>query len=335
MIDRNNVHQEPHEIIDVADWPVHADYEVFPVGARDKSLRICPSTCQFQFCLPGHKYLFKEAIASAKDPRKPRHPDQYWAEIIAFKIARLMGLHVPPAFVAKNSKTGKPGALIEWFTGYDPNEEERFTPGGDHMQDMIPDFDREKGEKHNLVSVITFARGMRQKGKLSHEWRDYWGLCLCFDALIGNTDRHQENWGVIWNDGSGRARLTPYFDNGTSLGHELFPNKFNKCVRDKNMLSAYIRRGRHHMRWALDDSERIGLMEGVIRFCQKYPDVTPLLIDSLSFQEESLSELLINLTQFDIESPLTEERAIFVHALTCERKRILLEGLESMDHEVY
>jgi hypothetical protein len=40
---------------------------------------------------------------------------------------------------------------------------------------------------------------------------------LLLDALVGNTDRHHQNWGLIWvpND---RITLAPTFDHGSSLG---------------------------------------------------------------------------------------------------------------------
>jgi hypothetical protein len=41
---------------------------------------------------------------------------------------------------------------------------------------------------------------------------------LLLDALIGNTDRHQENWAVIANGG---RRLAPTFDHASSLGFQL------------------------------------------------------------------------------------------------------------------
>ncbi|UYM18605.1 HipA domain-containing protein [Endozoicomonas euniceicola] len=335
MIDRENIHQSCDQIVDIAHWPVHEDYEVFPVGARDKSLRVCPSTAPFDFCLPNHRYLFKEAIKSAKDPRKQRHPDQYWAEVIAFKIGRMMKLPVPPAFVAVNSETGEPGSIIEWFLGYDPGIVERFTPGGDHMQSMIEGYDRDKGRLHNLDTIIKFSRVLSRYKILSHDWQEYWGLCLCFDAVIGNTDRHQENWGVIWNDREQSARLTPLFDNGTSLGHELFEKKIHQFRTDETGLRAYIRKGRHHMKWSLAEEGRLPLMEGVCRFCVKYPATIPLLVDSLGWEEEALEKALSELTSFDIKSPLSVERADFVHQLTILRKRILLEHLERIGNEVH
>ncbi|WP_177313701.1 HipA domain-containing protein [Marinobacter gelidimuriae] len=115
------------------------------------------------------------------------------------------------------------------------------------MQRRIPDYDREKGKRHNLSTIITLSRVLERGGWLSHDWRLYWGLGLCFDALIGNTDRHQENWGLIWTEDSPTARFAPYFDNGTSLGHELQPEKMQRMVRDPNEFNAYCRPWRTDM----------------------------------------------------------------------------------------
>jgi serine/threonine protein kinase HipA of HipAB toxin-antitoxin module len=40
---------------------------------------------------------------------------------------------------------------------------------------------------------------------------------LVLDALIGHTDRHEENWGVIEGI-TGAKRLAPSFDHASSLG---------------------------------------------------------------------------------------------------------------------
>ncbi|WP_198136455.1 hypothetical protein [Marinobacter sp. ELB17] len=127
MIDRKDVWQEPGQVIDIAGWDIHQDYEVFPVGARDKSLRVSPDPAPFDFCLAGHRYLFKEAIKSAKNPNQPRYPDQYWAEVIAFRVGRLMGLTLPPVFVAIDSLSDEPGTVNEWFLGYNDENDERFS----------------------------------------------------------------------------------------------------------------------------------------------------------------------------------------------------------------
>ena len=43
---------------------------------------------------------------------------------------------------------------------------------------------------------------------------------LILDALVGNTDRHQQNWGAI-KDADGKLRLAPSFDHASCLGFML------------------------------------------------------------------------------------------------------------------
>ncbi len=54
---------------------------------------------------------------------------------------------------------------------------------------------------------------------------------LVLDALIGNTDRHQENWAVISHEGS--RRLSPTLDHASSLGFQL-----NEAQRAERLSSA-------------------------------------------------------------------------------------------------
>lgn len=48
---------------------------------------------------------------------------------------------------------------------------------------------------------------------------DWFAGYLILDALISNTDRHQENWAVI--DDGGERWLSPSFDHASSLGFQL------------------------------------------------------------------------------------------------------------------
>lgn len=329
MIDREEIDQKPDQIIDIADWDIHQDYEVFPVGARDKSLRVCPYPAPFSFCLPRHRYLFKEAIKSARDPGKPRYPDQYWAEVIAFRIGRLMGLTLPPVFIAIDSSRNEPGTLNEWFMGYPHSGDERYVSGVDYMQRRIPGYDPQKGRQHNLTTIIELSRGLERGKWLSHDWQLYWGLCLCFDALIGNTDRHQENWGLIWTGDGLEASYTPYFDNGTSLGHELQPRKMQRMMRDTNELNGYLRRGQHHMRRAKGDEHRMPFIGGVAQYCLQFPKIKPILIEKLyNWGDDELKEMLNSLTLFDLPHPFMQQRAEFIAFLTLTRRERLLQALE-------
>jgi hypothetical protein len=68
-----------------------------------------------------------------------------------------------------------------------------------------------------FIGVPTLARGPRDFGPF-----DLFVGYLLLDALIGNTDRHHENWGVLLKSSQPRsAELAPTYDHASSLGREL------------------------------------------------------------------------------------------------------------------
>ncbi len=70
---------------------------------------------------------------------------------------------------------------------------------------------------------------------------------LMLDALVGNTDRHDENWGWIKPAGGGPVHLTPTYDHASSLGRELTDEKraMRLATRDPNAsVSSYAARAR-------------------------------------------------------------------------------------------
>jgi hypothetical protein len=72
---------------------------------------------------------------------------------------------------------------------------------------------------------------------------------LGLDALIGNTDRHHENWGLVVELENDQAiiRLAPTFDHASSLGcHETDAKKERHLFsRDRNFdCAAYAKRAR-------------------------------------------------------------------------------------------
>lgn len=212
--------------IDVADWPGDDEYATYPEGSRSKRLLRCPDPAPKPWLIAGHRYLFKES--------RRTYPEQFWAEVVATRIGAGCGVPVPPAYACYDSGTGKAAALIEWFYGYPRKPSKRFLSGGLLMKAAIKDFDHEKGRQHNFATIHTWFQLFQAASALTStpsnsralqlqpDWIHRWAAMLTFDALIGNTDRHQENWGLLVDVGSPprvSLELAPAFDNGTSLGH--------------------------------------------------------------------------------------------------------------------
>ena len=132
---------------------------------------------------------------------------------------------------------------------------------------------------------------------------------VLFDALIGNTDRHQDNWGLLWNSETNKARMAPVFDNGTSLGHEISPLSMRNF--DDAALRRYVGRGAHHIRWCFGES-RVQHADMVRRLCG--PDwglrehITALLS---AFNPNIVTDIITCMTNFDIRIPLSAARAEF------------------------
>jgi hypothetical protein len=241
-----------------------------------------------------------------------------------------MGVPVPPAFAAYDSKRNQSGTLIEWFLNPIPLlGDEIYTPGGDYCQQYIESFDRKKGKQHNFETIAQIFNELD-----SLDWKNDWAKILLFDALIGNTDRHQDNWGIIVTPQQGnlasnkKMRISPVFDNGTSMGHEISSAKF-KNYEDSSNIERYVSKGRHHMKWSINDTMPMEHVNMLKKFTKEYPETHQLMIECLNnINPEDFKSILDMLVAFNVPVRLTAERADFMLRLLQFRYQRLLHELE-------
>ncbi len=339
--------QEADEAIDVASWYGDEDDLVYPEGARDKTLLYSRTLVPYGFLKPNHRYLFKRS--------SKRYLEQFWVEILAYRLGCEMGITVPPAFVAYDTKKDQSGALIEWFyreptssgktfvklaASSEPNiensteilESEIYLPGGDYCQILIPEFDRKAKPQLTKHSVETISEIFRSlKSVKSIDWPQEWAKFFVFDALIGNTDRHQDNWGTI-TFVRGReiqeTYIAPAFDNGTSMGHEISAKKF-ASFKENDRFKRYIAKGRHHMKWSIDDPAGVGHAEMLKKIAMSYPQTSITMLNCLKRVSNAVFEKILNdLVAFDVPVKLSTERAEFMLQLLQLRYNYLLRELE-------
>ncbi|HAS55138.1 MAG TPA: hypothetical protein DCS42_13980 [Nitrospiraceae bacterium] len=241
-----------------------------------------------------------------------------------------MDVPVPPAFVAFDSRSQQSGALIEWFYGYPKDQPARYVEGGDFMVRMIPSYDREKGTQHNFRSASILTKALTDKGFLAEDGVEYWCKVLTFDALIGNTDRHQDNWGILWKgsaDRRGCVSFSPAFDNGTAMGGEIVEKNFVK-FNDSAYVMHYINKGTHHMKWDSRDSARLSHADMLVRLSAIYLEKKDMMLNSLHFNMDELKYFVETLTKFKVPSPLSEARAAFILKLVGFRQKFLIDTIE-------
>lgn len=310
--------QDAHSTVDVSTWPSDEEFPVYPEGAREKRAVFCPEQAPFQFLIGTHRYLLKFSV--------PWAIEQYWGEIIAYRLGGAMGVEVPPAYVAIDGH-GRSGALIEFFLGRPGHPAEAYVAGGDTMQRLIPGYDRKRGNQHNFETVSLWCRALGEI--LTTDWLTYWAKVFAFDALIGNTDRHHNNWGTIFYErGTPQpaAMLSPAFDNGTSLAYELLPARMQLLLSSEARLAAYTAKGRHHMKWQQKDVVRPTHKEFLRLFCSKHPSRRASLLECLALRNEEIEHAVFPLTEFDVPSRLTMQRADFlVRILKFRRDDLLID----------
>lgn len=317
-----NLYQSPKEAVDIASW---WDKVPYSEGARAKDKMHCPLTAMKSFLLPNHPYLFKQSI------ERVGLEEQFYCEIIAFIVGGHIGVEVPPAYVAYNSNTGDCGALIQWF--YNPEGEGRhqvkFIHGTEYGLRLTRDFDPHKGRRHSANLMFCICRFFESENRFhAQDLFSFWFKVFAFDALIGNTDRHAHNWGVLIHATEYKEYMSfaPAFDNGTSLGYEQLSKNFYK-FDDSVYLQKYIERGHHHVKWVPNDARQCYHLELLQIIAKRYPVARRIMIETLNFDFPSLEVKIRELTQFKVPVVFSEERCEFVIKLLAVRQKYLIQGL--------
>ncbi len=186
---------ESFAVVDVSAWEAEESEEM---GARDKLWVMARP----ELDTPSH--LWK----AARTPDKlPEYGADSCAERIATEIAHLMG--VKSARVELAIRQGERGVIGERIGG-------ELRHGNELLSDLHPGYEvAKKGPVtgYDLASIRTVLSEYQGWSVGLNAFDCFVGL-LVFDALVGNTDRHHENWAVVQDS----RELAPSFDHGASLG---------------------------------------------------------------------------------------------------------------------
>jgi hypothetical protein len=173
---------------------------------------------KFWFGRDGARWLFKAT-----------RPDQGedWAEVLAADAAEALGL--PHADYQLATFLGQRGVVTPTFQtpGFD------LVHGNELLQRVDPTYPPEgmryvRTRRHTLDAVATalgslgigLPTGWAAPVDVSRAEEVFAGYLL-LDAWIGNTDRHHENWAVLFSRADVTIHLAPTFDHAASLGsHE-------------------------------------------------------------------------------------------------------------------
>lgn len=194
-------------------------FPIITVEAEADQLEPMGSKPKFWFDHPDHgRCLFKAA--------RP-HSGEDWSEKVAEELAGGIGL--PHAKYHLAEFRGERGIVTPRMT----RDDERLVHGNEILIELDPVYEagstQYRTPLHTVGAVldalstrgVAMPSGWTPPEGVSSSGDAFLGY-LMLDALIGNTDRHHENWGAIEslgeNDEEAVLALAPTFDHASSLG---------------------------------------------------------------------------------------------------------------------
>lgn len=162
------------------------------------------------------RWLWKAATENRDRLRGTFLKGDDWAEVVASRVGEALGL--PVAEVVLAVKGGQPGIVSRSFLQPD----EILVHGDELLEEVAADTSARGREAFTLVNVERALAGCRppHQHDVLQTALDWFAGFLILDALVGNTDRHEQNWGAIQSP-DGLLRLAPSFDHASCLGFML------------------------------------------------------------------------------------------------------------------
>jgi hypothetical protein len=204
-----------------------------------------------------------------------------WAEKIAAYLCEVLG--IPHAQYELAMWQGKRGVITRALH----QETERLFLGNELLASNLPGYGEETSRRGinrqhtlenvlNCLSVYPPPRDTVMPIGVSNAAEALLGY-LMLDALIGNTDRHHENWGCIAASNGSDVRLAPTYDHASSLGRELTDQRRETMLttRDKyQTVAAYCtsRRSRSALYLTEQDKFSMSMSEAFFLGGKRFPE---------------------------------------------------------------
>ena len=195
---------------------------------------------------------------------------QHWAEKLAAEAADI--LHIPHGRIELAEFEGTYGSATESFA----REGRELRHGNEVLATTVFDYDpkqRFRQSRHTLDNIWSALDSVFLRPESARRAKLRFAEYAMLDALIGNTDRHHENWGLLVRRvGDGfRGFLAPSFDHASSLGRELLDERRDKLLA-AGRVGDYSERGRGGVYWAEHEIPGPSPLALIRRATDRYPE---------------------------------------------------------------
>lgn len=231
------------------------------------------------------------------------------SEKLAYEIAKVLKIKTAQIEFAKD-ENGTLGIISYLFS----TSENPHTDAKDFFN--ANDFDRKKFCTLNSIKAFLDKYGKNEFGSFIE--------MMVFDALIGETDRHEENWGLL-KIARNKYTMSPLYDTGCNLLRQF---------KDINIAKPYYNKEKNLEDYAKKSQTCIYKENGIGRYkhfelieklIRDYPDITKLKIENIKRLKNWKIRWILNKLPKGIIEDMHKE---YIYKYIIIRKNILLKFLE-------
>ena len=261
----------------------------------------------------GRRWLFKY-------PRKGT--GEHWAEKISSEVAELLSIDHARTELA--TFQDERGSVSESFV----ETSEQLTHGNQLLVRWIDGYDGKKRFKqtdHTLDNIWEIIENIFEGSECMGQAKMRIGECLVLDALVGNTDRHHENWGLLRRKVNNHSEesVAPSYDHASALGRELRDSRRASLLSTRGV-GRYVERGRGAVYLSSDASRALSPLELVRRAADAHPAaVQPVLRRVKSLQDGAVTDVVNGVPCDWMSRPARDFTVTMLCYATKELRRLL------------
>lgn len=303
------------------------EYNIIDITNCDQDLYEQLGTkAKFWFYSGNEKQLFKSIVTEDKDGNEHCRCGEDWSEKISYEIAHFLNIPTARYELAVNDEEV---GVVSYYMVPDKCElihgNQLLLEIGSISDDNKVRIDRKTHTINNVHQVLGSIGCRKPIGHNSFEGVkspfDFFVGYLMLDVLVGNQDRHEENWAVVRTE-EGNYHLAPSFDHAASMGrNESDENRRSRLGSEDvgQQICTYVRRAKSQ--FFGKNGKRLKTIEAFECVLNVSPVAAGSWLEKLKNLTDSVIEELVRQVPSSRMSPTAKEFTI--EFLKCNRNRLL------------
>jgi len=182
----------------------------------------------------GEQYMLKFPPSAENKPTELSYTNSCFSEHIACSIFNMLGINAQKTLLGEYRINGKTkivcacrdftvngNVLFDFCSIKNTIIDSEHNGNGTELSDILETIEKQQFIDPNILT--------------EHFWNVF-----VVDAFLGNFDRHNGNWGFIYNEQNGKADISPVYDCGSCLLPQADSQKMELILENKDEMNARI-----------------------------------------------------------------------------------------------